>query len=138
MPTVATHAEALATFDYCGREFFRGFVECVEWAGTVAVEASDADGIELAGVQWPFAPECWERFREVCAKFLSRCWDDLVQASESRRWDHLGHDLFLSMGGHGTGFWDRGLGEVGDRLHKAARNEWRLHFWTDGEAVLLY
>lgn len=32
-----------------------------------------------------------------------------------------GHDFYLSRAGHGTGFWDRGLGDLGDRLHAAAQ-----------------
>lgn len=28
----------------------------------------------------------------------------------------MGHDFFLTRCGHGVGFWDRGLGELGDRL----------------------
>lgn len=33
-----------------------------------------------------------------------------------------GHDLWLTRSGHGTGFWDRGLGELGDRLTEAAKS----------------
>lgn len=33
-----------------------------------------------------------------------------------------GHDFYLTRCGHGTGFWDRGLGEVGDKLTKACEN----------------
>lgn len=32
-----------------------------------------------------------------------------------------GHDFWLTRGGHGTGFWDRGLGELGERLSEAAK-----------------
>lgn len=32
-----------------------------------------------------------------------------------------GHDLWLTRNGHGAGFWDRDLGEVGDRLSAAAK-----------------
>lgn len=28
----------------------------------------------------------------------------------------VAHDFWLTCNGHGTGFWDRGLGEVGDKL----------------------
>ena len=31
-----------------------------------------------------------------------------------------GHDFWLTRNGHGAGFWDRGLGERGDRLTNAA------------------
>lgn len=28
----------------------------------------------------------------------------------------IGHDLYLTSAGHGVGFWDRDLGELGDKL----------------------
>jgi hypothetical protein len=31
----------------------------------------------------------------------------------------VGHDFYLTRNGHGAGFWDRGLGELGDRLTRA-------------------
>jgi hypothetical protein len=30
--------------------------------------------------------------------------------------DQIGHDIFLTRNGHGAGFWDRGLGETGEKL----------------------
>ena len=34
----------------------------------------------------------------------------------------LGHDLYLSEADHGAGFWDRGLGELGETLHNATEH----------------
>lgn len=34
--------------------------------------------------------------------------------------EQIGHDLYLTSNHHGAGFWDRGLGELGDRLTEAA------------------
>ena len=34
--------------------------------------------------------------------------------------EHIGHDFWLTSQGHGAGFWDRGLGEVGDILTDSA------------------
>jgi len=36
--------------------------------------------------------------------------------------ERAGRDFWYSRNGHGVGFWDRGLGEVGDMLHKAAQS----------------
>lgn len=36
-------------------------------------------------------------------------------------WAQCGHDFALTRNGHGAGFWDRGYGDVGDRLTDAAR-----------------
>ena len=35
-------------------------------------------------------------------------------------WEHIGHDFWLTSQGHGAGFLDRGLGEVGDALADSA------------------
>lgn len=45
-------------------------------------------------------------------------------------WEHFGHDFYLTREGHGSGFWDRGLGDLGDYLTTVARQA--------GEAVELF
>lgn len=48
----------------------------------------------------------------------------------------VGHDLWLTRNGHGAGFFDRGLGEVGDKLSDIARNMGEKHlFWGDDEKI---
>jgi len=43
-------------------------------------------------------------------------------------WGQVAHDFHLTRNGHGAGFWDRGAGDVGERLTEAAK--------TFGEAEL--
>lgn len=31
-------------------------------------------------------------------------------------WESCGHDFWLTSEGHGAGFWDRGMGELGEKL----------------------
>lgn len=40
--------------------------------------------------------------------------------AEEGRWDYFGHDYLLTRDGHGAGFWDRGMGELGDYLDEIA------------------
>lgn len=55
-------------------------------------------------------------------EFLNQVWDFVVS-----NWDDVkdldpgdvGHNFVLSRNRHGAGFWDLGLGELGDRLHEA-------------------
>lgn len=35
--------------------------------------------------------------------------------------DEVGHDFWLTRNHHGTGFWDRGLGELGAKLSEIAQ-----------------
>jgi hypothetical protein len=46
----------------------------------------------------------------------------------------VGHDFWLTRNRHGAGFWDRGLGEVGERLTAATRpyGEIDLYVGDDG------
>ena len=37
------------------------------------------------------------------------------------RSDQAGHDFYMTRCGHGCGYWDRDLGEVGERLTQACR-----------------
>ena len=51
--------------------------------------------------------------------FLSTCWDrglDLGPIEPGQ----IGHDFWLTRNHHGAGFWDRGLGELGDTLTEMA------------------
>ena len=43
----------------------------------------------------------------------------------------IGHDFWLTRNGHGVGFWDRGLGEIGDRLTKLAQEWGTSDVYTD-------
>ena len=48
-----------------------------------------------------------------------------------------GHDYWLTRNGHGVGFWDRGLGAVGDRLSEAAgRREVYVYLGDDGKVYV--
>lgn len=53
-----------------------------------------------------------------CRKFIETAGGLLDGLEE----DQIGHDFWLSRNGHGAGFFDRGLGEVGDKLQELARS----------------
>ena len=57
------------------------------------------------------ARDAWTR--EV-ARFLEANHADLQDAGLGL--EQIGHDFTLTRNGHGVGFWDRNLGEVGERL----------------------
>lgn len=73
------------------------------------------------------APEAMAEIRAFVADFVTAQAADLaawVEAQAAVPWvpeEDFGHNLLLSRNGHGAGFWDRGMGELGDRLHAAAK-----------------
>jgi hypothetical protein len=104
--------------------FFAGYVECALWSETDESdpETGGAPLDENYGEE-DIAPEALAEMRKDCDNFCDENAGMLKEAADAhgRPADHLGHDFMLSRNGHGTGFWDRGLGHIGDDLHKAAK-----------------
>ncbi len=62
-----------------------------------------------------------ERFcRENAADLALYCEAIPYDPSKGSPMSYAGHDFWLTRGGHGVGFWDRGLDALGDRLTAAA------------------
>lgn len=72
---------------------------------------SDSAGAELA-------PETLERCAADCAAFQEAAAGLLALAFGHHGYGSVqaGHDFWLTRCGHGAGFWDRGLDDVGDKL----------------------
>lgn len=67
--------------------------------------------------------EAWERSLRTCAKFEEGNAGLLARAYEEYDYDseQAGRDFWFTRNGHGCGFWDRGLDELGDQLSEASR-----------------
>ena len=80
---------------------------------------------------------------EACAT----CADFLAQAMNAglwRQWIDAGmtigsfaYDYWLTRNGHGAGFWDRGLGELGDKLSDMAQTQGSVYAYA-GDDCLIY
>jgi hypothetical protein len=107
--------------------FVQGYISCALWLAT------DEDGHELDVSESDLSPEAREIMTADCARFLAANWPDLV-AALSLPFDSAGHDYFLTRNRHGAGFWDRDLGDVGQRLTEAAHHdgEQTLYIGKDG------
>lgn len=84
------------------------YVETALWASD---DSDDGDGGELSTAEGLESQSLVDA-RAECLAFARLAGSDacLVSARE------LGGDFFLTRCGHGSGFWDRGLGKAGDRL----------------------
>ena len=106
-----------------GRGFDPGFdteweacADAWQHAGTTPPELDNLEGF--------FVPEVTERvLREQCrewveenAVLLDIYVEEVGRPGQWTGWELAGHDFFLTQAGHGAGFWDRGLGVLGDRL----------------------
>jgi hypothetical protein len=80
-----------------------------------------------------------ELIKKDCAEFLSKNSALLDAAISTIEYDlfQAGCDYWFTRNGHGVGFWDRNLGEIGDQLSDAARySEVYLYKGDDGKLYI--
>ena len=102
------------------------YTETAIWHAALALQWQASDATEV-GNGYPISDGGDEYTDDVVAKvpylteavtaFIADNWQDVSGLDASQ----TGHDFVLTANGHGCGFWDRGLGEIGDRLTEATR-----------------
>jgi hypothetical protein len=96
----------------------QAYIEAALWSSC----ATDEDGSMIEGLEgYDVAPETEAAMRSDVEDFVA-----LVNKTDPTLLDGIsdemiGHDFWLTRCGHGTGFWDRGLGQQGDRLTDLAK-----------------
>ena len=125
------------------KEFLRGYIACALWSST----GDDDRPLDSTHDETDLAGETLEKMKSDCTKFMADNGEDLelfgnvmgVGETKPDFSDSAGHDFWLTRNGHGAGFWDRGLGELGDRLSDAATafGEAHLYAGDDGKLYLM-
>ena len=83
----------------------------------MAIYFTDTGHYDQPDSEATMAPETIAKCAEDCAKFAAENAGLLEQSGLSD--ESIGHDLWLTRGRHSAGFWDRGLGDIGDSLTQA-------------------
>lgn len=102
-----------------------GYLACAAWCGVTA--NVEGDSVEVDADQ--FDPEAKAEARTDIVDFVQGNPADVREYLDQRAPADLGGDFFLSRNRHGTGFWDRGLGALGNRLHEAATVYGETNYW---------
>lgn len=117
--------------DIVPAEMVGSYKETALWASTNEQGEALDDGEE------ELAQETLDAFLADCGAFLGEI-DGLGLAwRDEMEWARLGHDFWLTRNGHGVGFWDRGLGELGDALSEAAKRQGSCDLYV-GDDGLIY
>ena len=122
-------------------------IEAALWAGHfIPGDGEEPIPLYEEYLEDDLAPRTVEEITERAANFIetysesvNKCvkfWVGLGH-SESYGWGLVGHDYLLTCEGHGAGFWDRGMGDLGEELTKAAHAEGSLDLYP-GDDGLLY
>lgn len=104
-----------------------GALECLEWSET----GEDGEPLDTLGLY--FDNDDKQTLRAELEEFILNNSDDL----DGIEYEQIGHDFILTRNHHGAGFWDRGLGERGERLTKACDPYGSIHAYVsdDGDSL---
>jgi hypothetical protein len=114
-------------------KFTQGYLECALWASVG--DSRDPQGVKDSHSFSDLSEEALKAAIADCASFQEANAADLELAESFRPLDYLGHDFWLTRNHHGAGFWDRGMGDVGERLTDASHVYGGLDLYVgdDGE-----
>ena len=129
----------------------RGYVHAATWADLVVEREGEPDNPDMGSEAYEFGPDDvvdadLSKLREYIEDFAEANWA-LIEAYCEHPATYnsdggdipecVGHDLYLTSAGPGAGFWDRGLGELGDKLTEASKHYGVNMVWldVDGETV---
>lgn len=96
--------------------FTLAYIECALWSSSDESTENGGDPLDQNYTIDDIAPEALARITADCAAFQAANAADLQGIDAGR----AGHDFWLTRNGHGAGFWDRDLGDAGERLTEAS------------------
>lgn len=99
--------------------FTTAYLECALWSSNDNSDDSGGNPLDDNYGLDDLSLETLQSAIDDCRSFQESEADDLAEAGLDD--EQAGHDFWLTRNGHGAGFWDRGLGAVGDRLSKASK-----------------
>lgn len=98
-------------------EFFEAYIKCALWSSTDNADDSGGEPLDANYDESDLTLGCRNAMRADCASFVLSVGPDLADLDPGQ----CGHDFWLTRNGHGAGFWDRGLGALGERLTKVSK-----------------
>lgn len=106
-------------------DFTVGYITCALWSSTNDLYDENSEKYsECLDDQYTREDINYETIKEMvmdCKNFQDNNVDLLKQYYEEFEYEYAGHDFWLTRNGHEVGFWDRGLGEVGEKLTEACK-----------------
>jgi hypothetical protein len=129
-------------------EFTLGYTTAAMWSSSHTEDEHDNEGtpFDQLDPEPEWSEEALKKIKDDCDKFCEEQESDLLDymlelaydPSHGTAIEHAGHDFWLTRCGHGAGFWDRGLDDLGDRLTAACEpyGNIDLYLGDDGKMYL--
>ncbi len=119
--------------------FTKGYIEAALWSSL----DDNEDSLENNYTVHNISMKTLAKITHDCIEFQEENKDNLNKAYElypENEWtkeEQAGHDFWLTRNGHGCGFWDRDIGEVGDILTEVC-DKWGAFYLFVGDNGEIY
>jgi len=117
-----------------------GYLDCQLWAQTDYDRDDDMSGEPKLDANYDvsdISSEYVEALHNEIAGIVAEHPLAVRMYLKTRASEYFGHDFYLTREGHGAGFWDRGLGQLGDYLTQIAKSYGSADdLWDNGSGVL--
>lgn len=114
--------------------FTRAYIEAALWSSTDNSRPDGGDPLDKNYDIEDIAQETLAVIVRDCEDFQRK--NPIIFTADGYPFSvaYAGHDFWLTRNGHGAGFWDRGIGAVGEQLTQAAKayGEFDLYIGDDG------
>lgn len=123
-------------------DFIAAYLECAAWSSiNYETENTEDENYDENFEGFDFSERAKFKAAKICLQFIKDNKTLLIEYAEKQgneQWSAFslaGHDLWLTSQGHGAGFWDRGLGELGDKLSTASGDS-TLNLWLNADELI--
>lgn len=111
--------------------FLQSYLECAIWSSTHPDTEEPLDS-EFSVDE--IADESFEKAKADCVAFI---WAHRTELAMCRLTaERAGHDFWLTRNGHGAGFWDEGLGRLGDFLTRECKAYGSCDLYPEDDGAL--
>jgi len=112
--------------------FFNAYIECALWS---SLDDNDEPMDGLYSVD-DIADETIKELRKGAITFFNENIDLINNTPDFYNYEQAGHDLWLTQNGHGAGFWDRNIGDIGDKLTELAHIEGSIDLYIGDDGYI--
>lgn len=122
-------------YDFSGLDdFTKSYVEAALWTEEGSINESGWNVYTSA-----IHVDCIQPIIEDCHNFMTQASGLLEEAYDhGYSMSQAGHDFWLTRNGHGAGFWDRDLGELGDKLSNLAKTFGEVYVHSGDEGQIYF
>lgn len=115
-------------------QFVSEYIVTLIWQ---APEDDNGDNLDAYTIDDMDTGDC-KRIRDDCERFLAIAMLPLQNTPDSYTMAQAAHDYALTRNGHGVGFWDRGLGDIGEQLSSICDDmgEMDIYLGDDGKLYI--